>query len=372
MNPRPWPVRLAITEGIANALSGRAVSLALVVATAWLCAGVALANALDVDSLERAEQEWIAAGGYAFVVQPSAQSGEGDLLDPQACERLNAIDGVGAAFAVRRTTDTLAPAHAAATDSTVFLASPSVYRFLRLPAPSGTGVIVTEDAAAATGIGPQETTQWTVRSLDAGRSGETFMATSAVTHSPMLAGYLKGAYLVPSTFSDGADACYVRTDAAHSRAVADLLPAVLATTSGQALANPRLSDNTYGLDFATAYGDRIMRWSPFAGAAVLAAMWAIVQWTRRVRMAVYATFGANAGARMSIQFTEWVALSGLGAVYGWATGLAFAIGCGVGATTALTEVTGVVAIMWAGASVAALVIGRIPVGTLLDALKDRS
>jgi hypothetical protein len=372
MTRRPWPVRLAIEEGRANARSGRAVALVIIVATAWLCAGVALANSLDVASLQRAERAWIDAGGYAFVVQAPSQSGGVGALDPVACERLNTIEGIDAAFAVRRTPSTVAPGNAKATDATMFEASPGVYTFLGLTPPPGPGVVVTAEAAATTGVSDGETTQWTMRSFDGSAPPVTFTATATLTANPMLAESLKGAYLLPSTFASGAEACYVRSDASHAAAVENFLPTALGSESAPAVANPRLSANTYGLDFATAYGDRMMRWSPFAGAAVLAAMWAIVQWTRRTRMAIYATFGAPPRARMLIQFSEWAVLSGIGAIYGWGLALVTSIGLHVAAATALVQVTGVVAVVWFGASIAAVVIGYVPVGTLLDALKDRS
>jgi hypothetical protein len=67
-----------------------------------------------------------------------------------------------------------------------------------------------------------------------------------------------------------------------------------------------------------------------------------------------------------------VSLSSVGAVWGWATSLAIALGLGANAGTALMQVTGHVVATWAAATLGVLVGALLPVGTLLDALKDRS
>lgn len=116
----------------------------------------------------------------------------------------------------------------------------------------------------------------------------------------------------------------------------------------------------------------MLGWAWAAGAGVLVALWAVVQWTRRSRLAIYATFGAHPRARLTMQSTEWLVLSAVGSAWGWGIATAFAIGLGADARVALVQVTGQVVATWCAASIGAAALGLLPVGSLLDALKDRT
>ena len=89
-------------------------------------------------------------------------------------------------------------------------------------------------------------------------------------------------------------------------------------------------------------------------------------------MAIYATFGAPPRARLAMQFTELVILGGIGVAWGWGIGMAFSLALGVEPAIAVGRVSGQILALWFVTSLGALVVGLLPVGTLLDALKDRS
>jgi len=375
--PRVWPISLSIQEGLANARAGRWLSLGIVASVAWLTAGVGIANALDVQRLVTAERSWIDAGGYTFVVEaPPSNDGSASLdaatLDAAACDSLESVEGIDGSFAIAYTQVTLEPASAPGTAATVFAVSPGVYEFLGATPVDSAAVILTQGANDRTGLVNGEYTVFTSTSWDDSMAPERAVATVVLADTTMLGEQHQGTYLVPGLLPHGADACYVRTDAAHVDAVERYLASALGQGGNPAIVRPRLSANTYGVDFATAYQGRVLQWSWLAGGLVLAAIWAIVQWMRRTRMAIYATFGAAPRARLAMQFTEWVILGGIGAAWGWGIGMAFSLGLGVEPAIALGQVSGQILALWFVTSLGALLIGLLPVGTLLDALKDRT
>lgn len=368
---RVWPTSLAIGEGLAGVRSARGVSAMIAVASAWVVAGVGLVNALDVDALVTAEQEWIEAGAFVSVVEPGGSDSAG--ISVAACESLDQVDGVLGSFAVQVTNFAASPSSAPGTERTWAQVSPGVFDFLGLTTPEGPSVIITPDIAETTGLRTGESTVMTVVSFDGSSTAASGAVTVVETDSPVLAETIAGAYLSPELVSGEASQCYVATDASHAETIEGYLASALAPEpSTPAVVRPRISDNTFGIDFATAYDSRTLAWAWAAGAAVLAALWASVQFARRTRMAVYATFGAHQRARLTMQLTEWVVLSGLGALWGWAIGLTLALGLGVDVGIALTQVTWTALTTWCAATIGAVLVGLVPVGTLLDALKDRT
>jgi hypothetical protein len=369
---RVWPIALSVREGLANARAGRWLSLGIIASVAWLAAGIGIANALDVQRLVTAERSWIDAGGYTFVVEPP-QSNEGAAtLDAATCDALSSIDGIDGSFAIAYRPTTMEPASAPGTAATVFAVSPGIYAFLGTRPVEGAAVILAQGVNDRTGLVDGERTVFTSKPYDDSTVPERAFATVLTADTTMLGEQHQGAYLVPGLLPLGANACYVRTDAAHVDAVERYLAGAFGQGPNPATVRPRLSANTFGVDFSTAYQDRVLQWAWLAGGLVLAAIWAIVQWMRRTRMAIYATFGAAPRARLAMQFTEWVILGGIGAAWGWGIGMAFSLGLGVEPAIAVGQVSGQILALWFVTSLGALLVGLLPVGTLLDALKDRT
>lgn len=370
MSESPWPVGLAVSEGVANARSGRWVSLIIVVAVAWITTGVGLANALEVSTLSRAEEEWIAAGAFVMSIEPASHE-TGARIDVAACERLSQTDGISASFAVAVTTATIEPANAPGTLTTLSEVSPGIYPFLDVREPTGAGLVATVTAAGPIGLADGEDTIFT--RIDASGTSTPMQATAVIVDRAALSAGLEGSFMLPALLTGEADSCHVRTDPAHIEAVSTYVSQALSAPDGTlAIVRPLLSTNTYGLDFATAYSNRILRGAWAGGAVALTALWALVQRARRTRHAIYQTFGAHSQARLTMQLTEWAALSLPGATWGWGIATSLAIGLGADPGILLTQVTLQIIATWCAVSIAIVAIALIPVGTLLDALKDRS
>lgn len=367
----PWPTRLAMREGLASALSSWGQSIMVIAATTYLMVGIGLANALDVSALAAAEREWIDAGGYAFIVEPA--SADGGALSVGACEQLSAVDGIVGSFAVSISDRAAYPSSAPGTQATWVQVSPGIYQFFGLSAQSSADVIVTAGIVDDIGLTDGEYTVMTVTSYDGTGTVRSAPVSVTTVDSPVLGDAIAGAYLSPELVSGDAQQCYVLTDAPHVDTIGAYLAAALATGStAPAVVQPRLSANTYGLDFATVYGERVLGWAWTAGSLALVALWGALQFGRRTRMAIYATFGAHSRARLTMQLTEWVTLTGIGVVWGWAIGVTLAIGLGADIRIALAQVTMQIVAAWGAASIGAVLWGLSPVGTLLDALKDRN
>jgi hypothetical protein len=371
MSRSQWPTRLSVSEGMANAKAGGWVSLILVAAVAWVMTAIGVANALEVSTLVRAEQSWIAAGAFVVSVEPAAKDKSAGLIDVAECEGLSRVDGVEASFAAQVTTATIEPANAPGTPTTLTYVSPGAYAFLNAREPQGVGVLATAPAAESTGLADGERTTFT--RLNNADAPIAFAATLVVTRSADLSPALLGSFMLPTLLSGQADSCLVRSDAAHASAVSVYLAEALSARDGSlAIVRPLLPKSTYGVDFATAYSSRALGWAWVAGASLLAAMWALVQRTRRSRAAIYQTFGADARARLTMQFTEWTVVSLLGVVWSWGSALTLAIGFGADPSIALAQASLQILIAWCAASLAVIALSLIPVGTILDALKDRS
>lgn len=369
---RPWPTALAVREGLIAAVSAGWLSVVVIAASTLVMAGIGLANALDVSRLAAAEREWIEAGGYAYVVEPGSTEPDASLT-VASCERLAEVDGIAGSFAISVTDRAASVSSAPGTRATWVQVSPGIFQFFSLAPPQGTSVIATPGIVADTALTDGERTVMTVMSYDGTGTLEIAPVSVTTLESPLLSETIAGAYLAPELVDGQAQQCHVSTEAAHADTMAAYLAAALSSDrTTPAIVRPRLPENTYGLDFATVYDDRILGWAWAAGASVLAALWAVVQFTRRTRLAIYATFGAHAKARLTMQLTEWAAMTSVGALWGWAISLALALGLGADTSIALTQATWQILAAWCTATLAAILIGLIPVGTLLNALKDRT
>ncbi len=369
---RRWPIALALREGLTNARVGGVLSAAMVIVTAWVAATVGLLNATEVSRLVAAEQRWISAGGLTFVAEPAGIDATSGFMDAGVCDRLSNIDGVIASFAVAGTNLVLEPRSAPGSGATLFAVSGGALNFLDVDPSSGAAVLAPASTVERPGLANAERSTFTLRPFAGGHARESLTATVRVIDSAILADDLQNTYLIPSVITGGATACYVSADAAHASAVEAYLPGALASESAAAVVHTRLPEATFGTDFTTAYQDRVTRWGWAAGAAVIALFWATVQRSRRGRLAVYATFGAGPRPRLVLQTAEWGALSLIGSTIGWILAVTWCVATDVPTKIALAQVTAQITSLWLGASVVAIALGLVQIGTVLDHLKDRT
>lgn len=371
MSRHPWPLGLAAREGVATARTGRWTSLLMALAVTWLVAAPGAADAIAVSGLVDDEEAWIDAGGYVFVVTGSREDNSQNPIPAAACEGLASVGGIEGAFALRRTDATGTLSYIPGGRVSLYDVSAGALSFLGAGSSAGgvllatagfverTGVadddVVTVVRRGATGTVPAQSDPLTVRAVDTTVMGDEF----------------DGALLVPAQLVGTADACYVRTDAAHYSAVEAALPSVLAYEGKPAIPNPRLFGSDFTVDYSHAYEERALRWVWVPAAALIGLLWAMLQWFRRSHVAIYATFGMPPASRLVMQLGEWSALAGFGALWGWGLGVVGAVAFGAHVSQALRLVTlhGLLAVI--GASAVVVVLGLRPGGTLLNALKDR-
>lgn len=369
-----WPLRLAAREGVETARAGRWTSLLIILAVAWACAIPGAADAVGVTALIEKEHAWIEAGGHVFVVEGARiedQFGSPPAIPAPICEALSQYDGIDASFALIRTNASGALDHIPGARPTLYGVTPGVYGFLGVePDPEGT-VIATSGFARRSGVADGD---WAVVIQRAGfgvPATRSDLIHLAVVDASTMGEEFDGAFLVPSLVPATADACYVRTDAAHRSAVEAALPGLLSYNGKPAIANPRLFSGEFTVDYTTAYEDRPLKWVWVATTGALGLLWGLVQWFRRSQVALYSTFGAKARARLTMQTTEWGILALIGAAWGWSLGVLASIACGARAAQALSAVSFHTALTILGASILVVLLGLRPTGTLLNALKDR-
>ena len=182
--------------------------------------------------------------------------------------------------------------------------------------------------ADRTGAHDGDVVRVTQRASFSAPAGESDPLTLRIADSAVMGDEFDGAMLMPSQLTGTADACYVRTDAAHHSAVAAALPSYLAYNGLPAIPNPRLFESDFTVDYTHAYEDRQLRWLWIPCAALLGLLWAMMQWFRRSHVAIYATFGMRAPARLTMQTAEWAVLAGIGVLFGWSIGVAGALALG--------------------------------------------
>lgn len=365
--PRIWPLRLAASEGVAAARTGRWTSALIVVVVAWLCALPGALDAVNVSGLVATERDWIEAGGHVYVVT-SREIG----VPAGVCERLSGSDAVEDSFALVRTQARGGFAATPGADVSLFAVSPGAYDFLGLDVPAGVGVIMSGALSERSGVGDGEPVV-VLQHADQQRVGaDSGVVTASVADTMILGEEYDGALLVPASLGNTlADACFVRTDAEHVGAVGEVLPGLLAVGGTDATVSPRLFTGEFSLDFTTAYGDRALRWAWVAAAAVMGLIWALVQWFRRGQTAIYATFGMRAAPRMAMQVAEWGTLAGIGMVWGVGLGVVGALALGASWRQALPIVVAHSLASVLAATVLVVLLGTRGAGSLLSALKDR-
>ncbi|WP_062071865.1 hypothetical protein [Demequina sediminicola] len=368
---RIWPLSLAAREGLATARTGRWTSAIVVIATAWLIAAPAIADALGVTRLMEAEQDWIDAGGHVYVVTGATVDGDQLPIPTSTCESLASYEGVESSFALTRSGATGALASVPGGRASVYSVTSGALPFLGIEGDPRGVAILSSGFSERTGVLDGETIEVVRQASDSEPAARTGLVASRVANIAPMGDEFDGALLVPSLLGDTADACYVATDAARHEAVGEILPAALAYDGRSAAAADRLYTNEFTVDYTTAYEDRPLRWLWIASALALGLMWALVQWFRRSHTAIYATFGVRAPARLTMQLSEWVLLALAGAAGGWALGLVGALALGARTTPALSIVSAHTALTLIGATLIVITVALKPTGTLLNALKDR-
>jgi len=368
---RVWPLGLSAREGAATARTGRWTSLLIVIAVAWIIAAPGIADAVGVTRTIEAEQAWIDAGGYVFVVTGARIDNGSNPVPTRACENLSYADGINASFALERTDASGSVAHIPGGRASIYGVSPGALPFLGVaPAPTGV-VLITPGFQDRTGVADGDPVRVTRRATNNSVAAVSDPLTARAADTQIIGEEFDGALLMPARLNETASACYVITDAARYTAVQSALPAYLAYEGEPAIANPRLFDSDFTVDYTTAFQDRPLRWMWIPAAALLGLLWAMMQWFRRSQIAIYATFGMRTPSRVLMQTTEWAVLAAGGLAFGWAIGITGALALGARTAPAISLVSTHAALTLIGASVLVVLISLRPTGTLLNALKDR-
>lgn len=368
---RIWPLSLAAREGTATARTGRWTSVLMVIAVAWAVAAPGMADAVAVTQLVKSERAWIDAGGYVFVVTGARKDGAELPVPAQVCDRLARIDGIEASFALVRSDANGSVAHVPGGRASIYEVSAGALAFLGVePDPRGV-VITTTGFSERAGVVEGDPVTIVRRASATNPTTASDLLTARVADAGAMGDEFDGALLVPAQLTDTADACYVRTSAAHHSAVEGALPAYLAYDGTPAIPNSRLFESEFTVDYTTAFEDRPLRWLWIPAATLLGLLWAMLQWFRRSHIAVYSTFGMRTPSRLVMQVSEWAALAGVGTLFGWALGVTGALALGARSAQALTLVSSHAALTLVGASLIVVLLGLRPTGTLLNALKDR-
>jgi hypothetical protein len=367
-----WPLALSAREGVATARTGRWTSVLIVVAVAWVIAAPGIADAVGVTRLIESERAWIDAGGYVFVVTGARETGGTTAPVPaEVCDRLSRIDGVEASFALKRTSARGSVGHVPGGQATIYDVSAGALQFLRVEPHSRGVVIATAGFAERTGVADGDPVTVLRRAGPDAAATTSDPLTARVADTATMGEEYDGALLMPALLVGTADACFVRTDAAHLSAVGAALPAQLAHQGTSAIPNPRLFSSEFTVDYTTAFEDRPLRWLWAPAAALLGLLWAMLQWFRRSQVAIYATFGMRAPSRLVMQVSEWAALAGVGALLGWSIGVTGALALGARTAQALGLTSAHTGLTLIGATLLVIMLGLRPTGTLLNALKDR-
>ena len=369
MSRRVWPLSLAAREGIATARAGRWTSLLIIITVAWSAAAGA-ADAVDVTRLVQNERAWIDAGGHVLMVTGAKLDGLQNPIPADVCDRLVELDGISGSFAVASSGAIGSLSYIPGGRVSIYSVSAGASTFLGAPPATNGIVIATLGFAQRAGVQDGDVVWVAQQGSSHTPAAASDPLTLRVVDTAVVGEGYDGALLMPERLTDTADTCYVRTDAAHYEAVNSALPSVLAYNGMPAIPTPRLFESEFTVDYTSAYEDRQLRWLWVPTAALLGLLWAMLQWFRRSHVAIYATFGMRAPARLVMQFSEWGALAGLGLLWGWALGVVGALAFGARVEQALAQVTPHALLTVLGASVVVAHLAMRPTGTLLNALKD--
>lgn len=343
----------------------------MALAVCWIVAAPGAADAIAVSRLLDGEKAWIDAGGYVFVATGAREGDNQNPIPVAACEALANVDGIAAAFALQRTEATGTLSYIPGGRVSLYDVSAGALDFLGASPAKGGVLLATKGFVERTGVADGDVATLVRRGATTTLPVTSAPLTLRAVDTAVLGDEFDGALLVPVLLADKADSCYVRTDAAHASAVQEALPTLLAYEGEPAAVNPRLFASDFTVDYTHAYQDRPLRWVWVPAAALLALLWAMLQWFRRSHVAIYATFGMKPAQRLVMQLSEWGMLASLGAAWGWGVGVVGALAFGAHPMQAVELVTlhGVLTVC--GATACVVLLGLRPSGTLLNALKDR-
>lgn len=374
MSNRVWPLPLAAREGFETARAGRWSSLLVVVAIAWACAAPGAVDAIGVSRQVEGERAWLDAGGRTLVITGAHRAGDDvDPIPAAKCDALSRVDGIDASFAVSRSVAVGTLAHIPGGRVGLYEVTPGALKFLGAKASPGGTVLATLGFADRAGVAEGDEVRVVRQAGQNAHPATSDLLTVDVIDSEILTGEFEGSLLVPYVPSADSEAvaCYVQTDTAHYAAVQAATASWLATGTMPAIVTPRLDGGAFVTDYRRAYEDRPLRWTWVPTAALLALVWAMIQWFRRGHVAIYATFGARSHSRLIMQAAEWGVLASVGAIWGWSLGVVCSIAFGARAAQAFASVSFHTGLTILGATGLVVLLGLRPTGTLLNALKDR-
>lgn len=370
MTTRRWPLALSAREGVATARAGRWTSLLIVVTVAWLGAVAGAADSLAITRLIDGERRWIDAGAYVFVVTGADHTG-GPTVPVGVCDRLSGYEGVLGSFAAKRNQQAANLGQTPGGRASLVEVSPGAAKFLGSTSAADGTALITTGLAKRTGMIDGEPVIIDLQGTPTLTGATTGVITAHVVDPTVMGAEYDGAILLPSLLTGQGEACFVRTDATHVKAVRDALPTLLQYEGTLAIANPRLLDSAFNVNYTTAFQDRPLRWAWVAAGALIGLLWSLVQWFRRAHVAIYTTFGMRTHSRLVMQTAEWAVLALAGWIWGWALGTLGAVALGATPHVAATYVAAHVALTLTVASLVVVLLGLRPTGTLLNALKDR-
>lgn len=362
-----WRPAVAAGEGLRSALAGRWLSAMLLLLACWAGALPGAVDAATVSNLVAEEQRFLAAGGGVVIV--SVRDGGVPAL---ACERLDRAEGIEAAAALTHLGEPVTLSAARGGDMTVFAASATVWRLLRVEQSRSRDAIVPASIANRLGLTDGD---WLHFERSPGTRAEWIppepvRITVADTQilGEQYTGVLLPAVAGPETV---ADACVVTAEPAQLPALKTALTAALPGISGQPVVQDRLITGEFTTDYSAAYRNRPLQWAWLATGVLLGAVWLLMRWVRRADDALYATMGADATTRLLIRGTEWLLLAGLGGVWAVAGGTILALSLDAAFPIALTYVARhAAASLLVATAIVLLGQARRPRSLLAD-LKDR-
>jgi hypothetical protein len=370
MSRRSWPLLLSAREGVDTARAGRWTSMLIMAAAAWLVGAPGAADALDTAHLVAGERDWIDDGAYVFVVTGFNSKDAQNPIPSGACDRLAQSDGIEASFAASHSPATFAFSQSPSGRITLVDVTPGAAAYLGTSLDAHGVALVTEGLAKRSGVADGEPVVVQRRGGPGAAAATSDVLRVRVVSSRQLGAEYDGTLLMPGLAGDRAETCFVRTDAAHVKAVESLLPAALAWDGKPAIPNPLLFQGKHTVDYTHAFEDRSLRWVWVATGALLGLLWAMIQWFRRSQIAIYTTFGMRAASRLVMQVAEWGVLGAIGAAWGWALGVVGAIALGARAEQAFAQVTWHALLTMLVATALVVLLGMRPTGTLLNELKD--
>lgn len=375
-----WPRNISIGEGFKNWTHGRWLSMGLSVLTGL---AVLVPLCAELGYLERVltdEQAWLDAGGSVLVARN--ESG----ISKDACERLNAVQGVrgaGAvslAGAVRLTIQPEEPV-------SLIAVTPGLRRVTGTRGEPG-GATLSSVLANEVGLRPDSLVAMNLASTTVSGGEEQRPQTrtsrpvilpalpikvTAIDDLRVLAEEHQDGLLVEDVTGGYGDVCYVATNLNSREAVRDALPALLTPTSSATptIVADRLVGGRFVRDYYGLWHDRATARSPWALGILAGCLWVLIRWIRRADDGLYESIGATRSTRVYIRTTEWFVLLVAGTLPALLTATGYGVAIGLGVTTTVAQVVPFGSIFAiAATSIHVLWTAAVPTPTLAQ-LKDR-